>query len=80
MAKGFHDLLLILASMFWFFIRWSKTGDLLQNLMYIILEDTWRDGSVKVPTTTISILQFLIEWYKGDVALMDKGKGNQVVL
>ena len=37
MAKGFHDLLFILASMFWFFIRWSKTADLLQNLIYIIL-------------------------------------------
>ena len=37
-AKGFYDLLLISALFFCFFIRRSKTADLVQNLVYIILE------------------------------------------
>ena len=36
-AKGFYDLLLISALFFCFFIRRSKTADLVQNLVYIIL-------------------------------------------
>ena len=36
-AKGFYDLLLISALFFCFFIRRSKTADLVQNLIYIIL-------------------------------------------
>ena len=37
-AKGFYDLLLISALFFCFFIRRSKTADLVQNLVYIILD------------------------------------------
>ena len=44
-AKGFYDLLLISALFFCFFIRRSKTADLVQNLVYIILDldilDIW---------------------------------------
>ena len=36
-AKGFYDLLLISAYFFCFFIRRSKTANLVQNLVYIIL-------------------------------------------
>ena len=36
-AKGFYDLLLISALFFCFFIRRSKTADLVWNLVYIIL-------------------------------------------
>ena len=43
-AKGFYDLLLISALFFFvFFIRRSKTADLVQNLVYIILGEAERD-------------------------------------
>ena len=36
-AKGFYHQVFISASIFWFFIRRSKTANLVRNLVYIIL-------------------------------------------
>ena len=50
-AKGFYNQLFILASLFWFFIRRSKTAAIVQNLVYIILdvkqETNENDGNSK---------------------------------